>query len=191
MYKTRLIFKGVSEIVGTKQLGIIILTDEDQKRQITIVCDKTMALQIEMRLHGIIPTGSLLPEVLCKMIAGMSSDPMEIDITGVNDGQYNVVLCCGAGLIEPVCIRASDAVLLSVIASVPIYIDAELMARQSVPYDKKARGVALPVNTISNDMLQNALDRAIIEENYELAARLRDEQLRRGSSKDAKRNDNE
>ena len=40
MAKERLFFKGVSEIVGTDDLGLLILTDESKERQITIVCDK-------------------------------------------------------------------------------------------------------------------------------------------------------
>lgn len=188
--KIKLIFNGVSEIVGTMQLGLLILTDEAKERQITIVCDKLAAVQIELRARRCL-TSNLLPEVLWKTITRMSNAPAEINITGVNDGQYHVVACFGPDWIEPVAIRASDAVLLSIIANAPIYINADLMARQSVPYDKDARGVALPVNTISNDMLQSALDKAIIEENYELAARLRDEQLRRGASKDPKHSDKE
>ena len=44
MLKERLIFKGVSEIVGTEDLCLLLLTDEAKKRQITIVCDKAMAV---------------------------------------------------------------------------------------------------------------------------------------------------
>ena len=53
MQKERLIFKGVSEIVGTEDLGLLILTDEAKERQITIVCDKTMAVQLELRFKKI------------------------------------------------------------------------------------------------------------------------------------------
>lgn len=50
MTKERLIFKGVSEIVGTEDLGLLILTDEAKERQITVVCDKAMAVQLELRI---------------------------------------------------------------------------------------------------------------------------------------------
>ena len=76
-------------------------------------------------------------------------------------------------------IRVSDAVLLAQIARLPIYIDRVLMSKQSVPYIKEARGVSIPVNTISTDMLQDALAKAIEEEKYELASHLRDELKRR------------
>ena len=183
MRSTRLLFKGVSEIVGSTELGVILLTDEDELRQISIVCDKAMVLQIELRLSHKDTTATLLPEVLCRMISRIADMGMKIVISGVDDGQYHTVLCNRLEWVPPTAIRASDAVLLSIVAGVPIYINEELMARQSVPYRKNSRGVALPVNTISDEMLRSALDKAIDEENYELASRLRDEMLRRGKGK--------
>jgi protein-arginine kinase activator protein McsA len=53
------------------------------------------------------------------------------------------------------------------------------MMRQSVPFREDARGMSIPVNSISEEMLQQALDRAVSEENYELASYLRDEMKRR------------
>ena len=53
------------------------------------------------------------------------------------------------------------------------------MDKQSVKYVREASGVSIPVNTISDDMLQKALDKAIADENYELASHLRDEMKRR------------
>ena len=53
------------------------------------------------------------------------------------------------------------------------------MKRQSVPYQRSSNGVAMPLNAISNKMLQEALDKAVEDENYELASHLRDEMRRR------------
>ena len=94
------------------------------------------------------------------------------------DGQYRTVLY-DKDTMEPMIIRASDAVLLSLVGDIPLYIESGLMLRQSVPYNENSRGVSLPVNTISDEMLQAALDKAIADENYELASHLRDEKKRR------------
>ena len=101
-----------------------------------------------------------------------------VDVTDIIEGQYRALLV-DVETQEPVSLRMSDAVLLSYIAKLPIWIDAQLMEKQSVPYDREARGVAIPVNTISTEMLQNALDKAVEEEKYELASHLRDELRRR------------
>lgn len=39
MNKVRLIFKSVTEIVGSDNVGLLILVDEQQQRQLTIPCD--------------------------------------------------------------------------------------------------------------------------------------------------------
>lgn len=178
MAKERLIFKGVSEIVGTEDLGLLILTDEAKVRQITIVCDKAMAVQLELRIKNIPITKIMLPEVLCKLLKKQDTHDYELVMDNIVDGQYRTVLY-DKDTMEPMIIRASDAVLLSLVGDIPLYIESGLMLRQSVPYNENSRGVSLPVNTISDEMLQAALDKAIADENYELASHLRDEKKRR------------
>lgn len=183
MTKERLIFKGVSEIVGTEDLGLLILTDEAKERQITIVCDKAMAVQLELRIKKIPITRIMLPEVLCRMLKNNGGLDYELLIDNIIDGQYRTILY-DKETMDPLLIRASDAVLLSIVANIPLYIEAGLMRRQSVMYNENAKGVSLPVNTISDEMLQAALDKAIADENYELASHLRDEKKRRTKKDD-------
>ncbi len=182
LFKTRLFFRGVSEILGTEDLGLLILSDEYKNRQISIVCDKAMALQIELRLKKVPITEIMLPEVLCKILK-MQDLQLELVIDELIDGQYRTILY-NAESIVPLLIRASDAVLLSIIADIPIFMDTNLYRRQSVRYSISTKGVSLPVNTISDEMLQTALDKAIEEENYELASHLRDEMKRRDKTND-------
>ena len=183
MTKERLIFKGVSEIVGTEDLGLLILTDEAKERQITIVCDKAMAVQLELRIKKIPITKIMLPEVLCRMLKNNGGLDYELLIDNIIDGQYRTILY-DKETMDTLLIRASDAVLLSIVANIPLYIEAGLMRRQSVMYNENAKGVSLPVNTISDEMLQAALDKAIADENYELASHLRDEKKRRTKKDD-------
>ncbi len=178
MSKERLFFKGVSEIVGTSDIGLIILTDEAGIRQISIVCDKAMALQIELRQKGLPITKIMLPEVLCNVLKLQGNLELELIMTDIIDCQYRVLLYNKENpAITP--IRASDAVLLSIVSEIPLYMESSLMHRQSVLYNKTVGGVSIPVNTISDEMLQAALDKAIEDENYELASHLRDEKQRR------------
>lgn len=178
MEKVRLIFKGVSEIVGSKDLGLLILTDEFSERQITIVCDKAMAVQIELRMRKVPIMEIMLPEVLCKLMKNVITEDWELLIDALVDGQYRTFIC-NRQTEERLMIRASDAVLLSVVGNIPLYVESQLMKFQSVIYRENSKGVSLPVNTISDEMLQAALDKAIAEENYELASRLRDEKRNR------------
>ena len=178
MDRVRLKFKSVSEILGTDEIGLLILTDEDELRQIAMPCDRSMIYQFSLRLNRAPVVGRLLPEVLWHVISMQSDHAYEILITDIIEGQYRALLV-DVDTQEPVSLRMSDAILLSYIGKLPIFIDRQLMEKQSVPYDREARGVAIPVNTISTEMLQDALDKAVEEEKYELASHLRDELRKR------------
>ena len=105
---------------------------------------------------------------------------MEIIISDIIEGQYQAFLN-NKKTLAPLPIRASDAVLLSVAADVPIYIESRLMQRQSVRFSENSHGIAIPVNTLSTEMLDEALRKAVEQENYELASQLRDEKRKRGN----------
>ena len=77
-------------------------------------------------------------------------------------------------------IRASDAVLLAHVAKLNIFMEEHLFNRQSVDNSTGKNKIALPVNALSLEMLRHALEKAIEDENYELASMLRDEMKNRG-----------
>lgn len=178
MTKERLYYEAVSEIVNSGEVCLILLTDEKRERQLTIVSEKSIAIELEMRTSHSRATKTMLPEVLANVIRNQAKLEMELQIIGLMNGVYNVVLT-NLFTLESVTIRACDAVLLSVASGIPIYIQSDLMKRQSVPYHRNARGISLPVNTMPLEMLDKALEKAINEENYELASFLRDEKRKR------------
>lgn len=178
MTKTRLFFKNVSEIMGTDDIGLLIMVDEQETRQLAVTCDKHMLYQFGLRIGNVPIVESLLPEVLWTIIRNLNADRYEVIIVDVADGQYRTMLY-NIDTREPVSLRASDAILLSLIAHLPVYIDTKLFLRQSVPFKPESPGLALPVNTITDRMLKAALDKAVADENYELASNLRDEMLKR------------
>ena len=162
--KIKLVFNNVAEIVGNEQLGLLALTDEAQTMELLIPCDKEMKEQLGLRLNHLPITKMLLPEVLWQLVRSFSSDDFEIIIDDI---------------IEPIKLRASDAVLLSIIGNIPIYIESSLMARQGTPFSKNATGASLPINILDDKMIEDALVKAIKDENYELASRINEEIKRR------------
>lgn len=182
MNKVRLHFQSISEIVGTEEIGLLVLLDEAEQRQLTIACDKHMLYQFGIRIRHLPVVNKLLPEALWQVISTQSDMRFELIITDIIEGQYRALLY-NVDTLDPVAMRASDAVLLSYISKIPLYIEEGLMAKQSVEYVKESRGISIPVNTFSDAMLQKALDKAIADENYELASYLRDEIRRRKTGK--------
>lgn len=177
MKRTRLRFENIQQIVGSEEsLSVIILTDESRQKALTVVCDEPMTHQIMMRLQNPVACRILLPESLVEM---MPADNYELMVFGLHDGQYQVVLTDN-DYKHTKRMRMSDAVLLTLInPRIPLYIVDSLMERQSVNYEEKAQGIAIPINTMDSRRLSRVLQQAIEEENYELASQIRDEINRR------------
>ncbi len=179
MERTRLCFENIQQVVGSDEFSVILLTDLPRKRALSLICDESMTHQLALRVNDSKLCSNMLPEALVQLLPG----DYEIMIYGIHDGQYQVVLQ-DIEFRNSVRIRISDAILLSLIAKYPIFIEESLMKRQCVPYDENARGVAIPINTMDTKGLNSALQKAIHEENYELASQLRDELKRRKDSKE-------
>ena len=174
MQRTLLRFENLQQVVGSEELSVIMLTDELRKRLLTVVCDQDMTRQLKLRLSRPDVCRTMLPEVLLQMLPSH----YEMLIVGIYDGQYQVMLM-NIDTGESVRMRMSDAVLLSVISNVPLYIEERLMQQQCQPFDEQATGVAIPINTMDMLRLKRCLNHAVEEENYELASQLRDEINRR------------
>ena len=174
----RLYFKGVSEVVASDDVGLLMLTNEDGQRQLSIICDASMTRQFSLRMSKANIIDKLLPEVLWQVIDRNIDMRFQIVINDLIDGQYKTLLYM-PDILQAITMRASDAILLASIAKLPIFIEENLFLRQSVPHKDNAVGVSVPVNVLSREMLQQALEKAISEEDYEKASQLRDELNRR------------
>lgn len=174
MARIRLKYNSIQEISGGQGMSVIILTDEAQQRALTVVCDAAMTEQFRIRMLPSMLCAKFLPEVLMDIIRSYGEDDCELCIYGIDDGQYKVTLMNRRTLaIRP--IRMSDAVLLSTIADIPIYIDELLMNRQCSVYTKDGDMLAIPINTISTEKLNEELQKAIEAEDYRLASHLHNE----------------
>ena len=174
----RLNFKGVSEIVASDNVGLLILVDDDGQRQLSIICDAAMTYQFSMRMTKADILDKLLPEVLWQVIIRNVDMRFHVIINDLVEGQYKTLLYM-PDILQAIPMRASDAILLASIAKLPIFIEENLFIRQSVPHKDDAIGISVPVNVLSMEMLRKALEKAIEEEDYEKASQLRDELNRR------------
>ena len=69
--------------------------------------------------------------------------------------------------------------LLATVAGLDMFIEEKLFYRQSMIFDETKEKISLPLNILSQEMLEEALNKAIIEEDFEVASCLRDELKRR------------
>lgn len=183
MDKVRLLFDNVAEISGNDNIAIITLTDELKMRVISIVCDMQIAVALKMRMHNEGITKTMLPEVAVRMLRAKGDLDYELLISGIDDGQYEAMLVDKVTGMQ-FAVRISDGILFSVVADIPVYMEQNLMERQSVANMHNTNGVSVPVNIISVPMLEESLKKAIEEENYEMASKLHSELERRKKNHD-------
>ena len=184
MARIKLFLQQATGVVGEEKEGLLILTDSFQERQLAVPCNSRMYDEFRLRMNN--PKHKAeLSDVLFKVIKWQTELSLELVIVSVDDGHYSAVLS-NTDSLEQVPIDGAEAVLLNYISKdkIPLFIDEKLFLKQSSVYDMKAKGVSLPVNTLSSSMLRKALERAIAAENYELASQLRDELNKRKTASD-------
>lgn len=181
-------------MANNPEISIIVVTDEKETRQMAIFCDNHSRDAIMMRQDKCIAaafkedsiianpislTDRLLPEVLCTIIKYLSNIQLSVVITHVCQGRYHAVIeDTHTGTTFPV--RVSDGILLTLADKhIPLSIDENLWLRQSIPYTKDSPNLAIPINAISHEMLITTLEKAIENEEYETAQRLKEELDRR------------
>lgn len=176
--RVKLYIDNIAEIAGNTDIAILAMTDELKTRIISIVCEMKVGLAIKMRLEKRREVENQLPEVVAKMLKAKGADSYEMIINGIEEGQYKTVIHDNASD-DYFDVRISDGILLAMATSMPIYIEEELMNRQAVAYRPAQRGMSVPVNIITVPMLEESLQKAIDDENYEIAAKLHEELERR------------
>lgn len=179
MSRTELVFNGISEIVGGQGIAVIVLTDVERRRALNVVCDDTMKHLIGIRMSDLSLRYNQFPEVLSQMLAdNVDLSRYEITIHDIVEGEYKTMIM-NVDTLSSYPIRLSDAVMLSIIIRIPIYIDERLMQRQCSVYRENSNRMAIPINTISTDKLEEELRKAISEEEYRLASLIKEELNRR------------
>ena len=175
MSRIQLHFNGISEVVGNSKMSVIVLTDMEKKRALSFVCDEIMKYQISFRLSDKTLSKTFVPEVLIHLLKDLVDiQRFEIMIHGIDEGEYKVALL-DANALSSYPIRLSDAVLLSLICSLPLYIDTKLMLKQSEPYKLNSSRMSIPINSITTQQLKEELKKAIEQENYRLASYIKEE----------------
>ena len=133
MNRVQLFYKDIADIVGSDGFCIVRLVEKTEQQALCIICDKMVSAQFSIRLKHAPGIEQFLPEVLVGMLNMKNSNDFEIMVYDIENGMYKVTLLNKRSfMLKP--IRISDAVLLHYIAHVPLYIEEELMQKQSTPY---------------------------------------------------------
>lgn len=72
-------------------------------------------------------------------------------------------------------LEPTAAITLAVVADLPIYISPQLFDIQGVDYNPDTEKMSLPLNVLSYELLENALRRAVKDEDYRMAMAIKQE----------------
>lgn len=168
---------------------VVILKGSDDKRAVPIFIGAAEAQSIAIQLQGVKVPRPLTHDLLKNVLDYMECRIKRIEVCDIRDGTYfgKLILEQDEHDMEIDC-RPSDAIALALRSSCPIYVHEKVMESagrvlddlraEQEPIrngmeDAKPEPARKPLSPI--EQLNDKLERAVSDERYEDAARLRDE----------------
>jgi uncharacterized protein len=185
---------GISTSPSSNGAYALVLKEVDGERRIPIIIGGFEAQAIALEMEGIQPPRPLTHDLVKSILEALSSSVIEASISELKDGVFFAILKLADD--QEIDARPSDAIAVSIRYGAPIYVSEDVMTEagfipeddDSEPIDEGSSGE--PAADVRSDAkapatasrkltkleeLQDALDGAIKNEDYEKAARLRDE----------------
>lgn len=169
----------MSSVLHPADAYALVLEEMDGNRKLPVIIGALEAQAIRVEMLGFVPPRPLTHDLFVRFAERLGVPLKKILIYKVKDGVYYSYLFfdnCGEEL--RIDSRTSDAVALALRFKCPMYTTAEIMESEHLrEVDEGAFSVT--TNMVSLPMLKEALAKAVKEEDYEQASRLRDEIRRR------------
>lgn len=168
----------------------LILQQVGTNRRIPIIIGFPEAQAIECKLQEIKTPRPLTHDIMMKSLEEFNIDLEKVVIRRLSNGVFAADLYFTDGINEKIVdSRSSDAVALAIRANAPIYTTEEVIRDASFDPSDRRRGMAPPkttvtaakpqepsgLETMSLQQLENAMEKAAQNEDYEEAARIKAE----------------
>ena len=194
MEKIQLIVLGLSASPTSNNAYALILKEAHGKRRLPIIIGAFEAQAIALELEGVIPPRPMTHDLLKTFLDTFDINLTEVYINELREGTFFAKIVFDDGSLE-IDARPSDAIALAVRCNSPIFVGSDVLDETGVlPQDEDAdleKDDAADMQLLNNspatgvqahykpktklEQLQLQLDKAIKDENYEQAARFRDE----------------
>ena len=164
----------------------VLLQKKDSNRSLPIIVGSNEAQAIALYLEGVDMPRPMTHDLLINVLDSLESDIKQVTIARMKNGTFFAEIEVSNSQVGDIIIdsRPSDAIAIALRTMTPIYVSDEVMERAGI--DNYSTGGEV-VETVSSDDLSKeesagsivenlaeALEKAISEEEYEMAARLRD-----------------
>lgn len=197
MKKVKLNVLGLSYSQMQSGAYALVLTEENGKQRLPIIIGGFEAQAIAIELEGLKPPRPLTHDLFVNFAIAFNIELKEVIIYKLEEGIfYSELVCDNGGSRIKIDARTSDAVALALRFKCPIYTTQEIISKagiilsfkeakqknqqksstqESNQHEKKQTGLS----NVPIDELKKMLDKAIQEEDYEKASKIRDEIKRR------------
>lgn len=188
MKKIELEIVALSHSLAQTQNYAIVLGESNGVRRLPIVIGEFEAQSIAVAMEGLSPSRPMTHDLFKNTLDGFKIEVKEVVINNLVDGIFYANLICTLNGQETVIdSRTSDAIALAVRFSCPIFtfdfileqagIILEDETEKEVQKAKSKRKVqkTMSLKETSLEELQKQLDKALESEDYEKAAKIRDE----------------
>jgi len=191
MQKVRLNILGLS--VSQTQSGAyaLVLAEENGDRRIPIIIGPVEAQAIAIQLEGLKPPRPLTHDLFKSLAVAFDINISEVIIYKLEEGIFYSELVCEIGSqVTRIDSRTSDAVALAIRFKCPIYTTEDILHKAGIVLDVEGSGGMefssesgskgeSEFSKYSEKELNEMIDDAVTNENYERASKIRDELNRR------------
>jgi bifunctional DNase/RNase len=196
MDKIKLDIAGLSYSQTQSGAYALVLAESGGKRQLPIIIGGFEAQAIAIELEKMTPTRPLTHDLFKHFAQAFSIGVKEIVIYNLIEGIfYSKIICEREGQVTEIDARTSDAIAIGVRFNCPIFTFENILSIAGILMDEnqtKDDDFSMDdddesiqpegsLNSLNLDELENQLNDAINDEDYELASRIRDEINKRTS----------
>ena len=195
MDKIKLDIAGLSYSQTQSGAYALVLTESGGKRQLPIIIGGFEAQAIAIELEKMTPTRPLTHDLFKNFAQAFSIVVNEVVIYNLIEGIfYSKLICERDGQVTEIDARTSDAIAIGVRFNCPIYTFESILSSAGILLDEtqekdddfnldeeEVPAAEGSLESLTVEELENQLNDAIENEDYELASRIRDEINKRTS----------
>jgi len=189
MEKVKLEIVGLSYSQTQSGAYALVLAESGGKRSLPIIIGGFEAQAIAIELEKMTPTRPLTHDLFKSFAQSFQIEISEVVIYNLVEGVfYAKLVCFKDGKLSEIDARTSDAIAIGVRFKCPIYTFESILSSAGILLDENAElsleTISSPeetaliqtsISTLNINELEDQLEDAIENEDYELASRLRDE----------------
>jgi bifunctional DNase/RNase len=185
--KIELNIVGLSYSQAQSNSYALVLGEVNGKRRLPIVIGHYEAQAIALELEKMKPSRPLTHDLFYNFAKTFGINIIEVQITKFHEGIFYATLLCDNGIsMQEIDSRTSDAVALSIRFHCPIYTTEDIMSQAGILFEEEISSTESADNLSDDDLnsdfkiltlteLEDELQKAVDNEDYEKASLIRDE----------------